>query len=382
MSERDINQQHQRIVALDGVRGLAILLVMLYHYAVPLRQKYADISILDRLVANVFQSGWIGVDLFFVLSGFLITGILYDTYNNKHFFKNFYIRRTLRIFPLYYAVLFIFLIIFPLVSDTTALMVSDMKENEVWYWTYLLNIRIAILGGFTDVQAGYMWSLAVEEQFYLIWPFIVFLFKDRLVIICILLIGLFALFRYYLTLQGIPSTSLYVITFTHLDGLLMGSLLAVFLRTNRKINLNNYFTYLAYTSVLVVVSIFVINGQFYFSDTLVSTFGFFFISVFFTYLVFNVVTSTDDNSLLTKCFTSRTLLILGKYSYALYLFHQPIAIAVQKFVISPGDFKILDSYLPAMIISGAITTVISLILAIISWHVFEKQFLKLKKNFV
>ena len=108
--------------ALDGLRGIAILLVVFYH----------NFGFIDY-----FFFGWLGVDLFFVLSGFLITDILLRTLNDKHYLRNFYVRRVLRIFPLYYLSLIFFLIIVPRFG--IPLDVQYYVDNQVWLWTYLQN---------------------------------------------------------------------------------------------------------------------------------------------------------------------------------------------------------------------------------------------------
>src|ERR1700749_4828090 len=161
--------------ALDGMRAVAFTLVFLIHY---LRLPW----------------GWSGVNIFFVLSGFLITGILLDTRNDAHRARNFYVRRILRIFPLYYGVLLALLLLHPLLH---------CQWTRAWLaWPlYLGNfLRFAgpsaaidgsplehaadgwlILGRFphASLYVGHFWSLCVEEQFYLFWPWVVFLIRSR-----------------------------------------------------------------------------------------------------------------------------------------------------------------------------------------------------------
>jgi len=149
--------------ALDGVRGLAIVLVMISHVVIGLRPGGG----FDTGVIEVARSGWMGVDLFFVLSGFLITGILLDARNGPHYFRNFYIRRTLRIFPLYYGILVAVFVITPfLVPDVRdQSWFSGVHENRIWFWTYTSNLLLAIDGTWeaTPILGGF-WSLAVEES--------------------------------------------------------------------------------------------------------------------------------------------------------------------------------------------------------------------------
>ncbi|NBT59763.1 acyltransferase, partial [bacterium] len=146
---------------LDGVRGLAILLVIFFHSSlIPVKNS------MDKILHGAALGGWAGVDLFFVLSGFLITGILLRTKEAPNFFFNFYMRRTLRILPLYY--LFLILAFY---------VVPQTVQFGFTYWTFLSNILLGRLGQFQSPVLDITWSLAVEEQFYLLWPLVVWATK-------------------------------------------------------------------------------------------------------------------------------------------------------------------------------------------------------------
>src|SRR5206468_651405 len=154
------------------LRGLAILLVIAFH---TLRVTGKE-GLIGRFGAAIQDSGWIGVDLFFVLSGFLITGILLDSLGKPGYFRNFFARRTLRIFPLYYAVLTVSLFLVPALIGLQRLpeLYHRLLENQLWLWTYAANYLQAT-GRHTLPGFGHFWSLAIEEQFYLLWPFVVYL---------------------------------------------------------------------------------------------------------------------------------------------------------------------------------------------------------------
>ena len=215
------------IPALDGLRGIAIILVMLHHFT-----YYRPTSGIDALIASVLFFFWTGVDLFFVLSGFLITGILLDTRGNERYFTNFYARRTLRIFPLYYLVLFLAFVVLPKFPAVHAVLAGrSIDLPPQWpYWLYLTNFSIADRGwvhGWVDVA----WSLAIEEQFYLVWPLVIWLCPPRLVVwLCTAIFVAEVFARSCARASDMPVLPIYVVTWFRLDGLVIGALLAVALR--------------------------------------------------------------------------------------------------------------------------------------------------------
>lgn len=148
---------------LEGLRGLAILTVMVHNVGIPGGvDPDGPVTKLLRLLVN---SGWVGVQLFFVLSGFLITGILVDEKGRPHQFRNFYMRRTLRIFPLYYFTLALMLWLAPALGYAPAWLEQD-RAHQIWYWTYTENWAWPLIQ--IGNGLGHFWSLAVEEQFYLV----------------------------------------------------------------------------------------------------------------------------------------------------------------------------------------------------------------------
>ena len=159
-------RQSRHIPALDGLRGIAILLVVL-HNAPDFPTHSSGFIWLAAIVGTV---GWIGVELFFVLSGFLITRQLLDSQRSGNYYRAFFGRRILRIFPLYYVALLIGLVVFPLVFPG-AVDSSSPRRDQIWLWTFLFNWAHPF--GTAGFGFSHFWSLAIEEQFYLIWPFVV-----------------------------------------------------------------------------------------------------------------------------------------------------------------------------------------------------------------
>ena len=159
---------HAHIPVLDGLRGLAVVLVLICHATVLNEVPTAA----GKMYLVLARLSWAGVDLFFVLSGFLITGILFDAKGKTNYFRNFYARRTVRIFPLYYA--YIALVLFLIPRFAPAIDHHFVKRPPVsWpYWLYVSNFYQTFEPTHHIVFVS--WSLAIEEQFYLVWPLVVF----------------------------------------------------------------------------------------------------------------------------------------------------------------------------------------------------------------
>ena len=144
-----------RLSQLDGIRGLAILLVMLHNES----SMFPSLHLQD-----VFANGWMGVDLFFVLSGFLITGILLDTKDSENYFRNFYARRCLRIWPLYYSVILLMFFIVPAINKASAQMVFE-KSSPWWAFPVFLQTFLVSVPTQAAGPLGVTWSLAIEEAY-------------------------------------------------------------------------------------------------------------------------------------------------------------------------------------------------------------------------
>lgn len=220
-----------RLPALDALRGIAILLVLLYHFA----PSGLVTSPAARAALTAVQVGWVGVDLFFVLSGFLITGILLDGRGDPHLLARFYGRRALRILPLYYGTLLVLLLVALVARHVEAASTSSeaFLRDQAWYWLHAANVAAA-----RDTQwaaqswVQHFWSLAVEEQFYLVWPAVVLLLPVRWLprAIAATLVAALALRIWLAVLAQLPVAA-YVLTPSRADALAVGALLAVAWRT-------------------------------------------------------------------------------------------------------------------------------------------------------
>jgi len=308
---------------LDGLRGFASLYVIFAH----LFPNWHGHGIGERVGRAVIDAGWSGVDLFFVLSGFLITGILLKSKGDSagRYFGVFYGRRFLRVFPVYYLMLVVFLIIVPRVPFFA-------RTNYFWlvpgnsypYWTYLSNWREQVHAG-THLFLCVCWSLAIEEQYYVLWPLTVwFTSKRGLAIASIGLLGLSAALRSGLfLLRDWPAATVYHMTFTHLDGIALGSLLAIAWRDRERYGVVlDRFAGLAGplgAATLAVVLYAALTGQegaelSYAPLTIVA---FPLIALFYGSLL---IRSLIRPGSVRAIFSLPFLRMLGKYSYAAYLF--------------------------------------------------------------
>jgi peptidoglycan/LPS O-acetylase OafA/YrhL len=367
----------ERIRALDGVRGLAILLVLLFHFS-----SYghglppASIAV-DRMFQVLTRSCWVGVDLFFVLSGFLITRVLYDSKASTHYFRNFYARRVLRIFPLYYGALVLFFLVLPrLVPESNG--IGARPSEAFWYWTYLSNIRIARDGWQYDAL-GHFWSLAVEEQFYLGWPVVILFFRrTTLIRICLCCIGGSLVARVALILAGYQPAA-YVLTPARMDALAVGAVLALIARGPARLTgIGRWASPAAALLGLLLGAIFVWRRGMFAYDPVVSTLGLTLLACLFgTVLVLALTASRQQ--LLGRIFSSSVLCFFGRYSYALYVFHHPILFFKSGLLPLGWVPTVFGSLLLKMLVFVMTATALSIVLALMSWHLYEKQFLKLKR---
>lgn len=191
---------------LDGVRGYAVMMVLLFH---------------TKLM--FFWYGWVGVQIFFVLSGFLLTNILIENRGSSNFFQVFYFRRALRIFPIYYTLLIVTLLF--------CLKFNIPKSDLVYYFAYLQNYILEFLDWSIKAPPflDHTWSLAVEEQFYLFLPAIIYFLNSRnLTVFMIFLVILSILVKLVLVKITPGSPIIWANTFSCLDFLLMGSLLSIY----------------------------------------------------------------------------------------------------------------------------------------------------------
>jgi len=351
---------------LDGLRGIAILLVVFYH---------------NFGFVKYFFFGWLGVDLFFVLSGFLITDILLNTVNKPGYFKNFYAKRVLRIFPLYYLSLIIFLLILPRIKDFP-LDFSFYIDHQWWFWTYLQNWFLIFHNvGYTTTAIQHYWSLAVEEQFYIVWPLLIFIIRKPRILLFItvlLLLGVIGTRLYMWTMQIKDLNYFGLYTYTRIDGICIGSMLAI-LQFMRSRFINKYFTGLILLLAAMNFVFYFVNKEFNFTYPYLAIVGYTTFAMLFAIIVHEVI--QGNNKFFNFILNIKPLKFFGKISYGLYIFHWPVYLMLYDWVdkivrpmvnISENNLTILVSIL---------LTIIGVLISIISFYTFERYFLKKKKAF-
>ena len=362
---------------MDGIRGIAILLVLIYHCA-----DFRAGNWVDDYFYMFTKSLWIGVDLFFVLSGFLITRILIATRNAPNYFSSFYARRALRIFPLYYLFLIFVIFIAPEINYLNRIGATEVGDKQWWYWLYLSNFLAAKEAALRHLFLGPTWSLAIEEQFYLVWPLIVWLTRVRLLIwISFALILIAAFLRPLLLELGVPANSIYVLTFTRMDTLATGAFVACLMSiAGAKQRLKSLVPWILFGLMLALI-VFMSFGLVNKRQTSMVYYGYTLVTLAFGALV--LLTATlSERSLIHRMLTGRFLLMAGKYSYAVYLFNRPLVPIIEKSIFNPKTFPtFLGSHIPGQIIFTLILIGLSFGLAFLSWHLFERWFLKLKVYF-
>ena len=346
---------------IDGLRAIAVISVIIYH-----------------LNENWLSGGFLGVDIFFVISGFLITGIIItEIQQNSFSFKQFYTRRIKRIYPAFITVMalvsFIASAIF-IYNDF-----NQLRKTIELATAFLSNFYLGLTQGYFDLSANenpvlHIWSLAVEEQYYLIFPLILILAYKKFREIKVLFIITLILFFILLTTSFIPANfykevlhqpNIYYLSNLRFPELLIGSLLAIYHNFSNKAKLSKQVSnILAILSTLLLFScLFLMNNDIAFIPgvTLI-------LPCIFTALIIH---TTSQNNILKLCLSNKVMVFIGKISYSLYLYHW-IFIALAYYI--TGEKQINNQ-------SITIVTVLTIIFSVLSYYLIEQPIRKSKLNF-
>jgi peptidoglycan/LPS O-acetylase OafA/YrhL len=360
----------EHIPALDGLRGVAILLVIPHN-----ADLFSNSAPWLWPMALLAHAGWLGVQLFFVLSGFLITRNLLAARGQPDYLRSFFVRRVLRIFPLYFLTLLVGLVLLPqLVEFSPGALASH--RHQAWLWTFTSNWAQpfgADVSGFS-----HFWSLAVEEQFYLLWPFVVLLAAgSRLLIVCATLVVIALASRAVMLGSGAKPELLYMFTFCRMDALAMGAAMAVVSLHEpamRWIRAHSRSLLAEVLVVLLVVALYSHSYSVYDPQTLLM--GQTLIAAAFAALIVSIgyVPPGAVGHGLRRMLEWGWLRRVGRYSFAMYVFHLPLLAAFG------GDLRrwlaFSGSALPLLYALAAI--LLSYLAGVLSWHLLEKHFLALK----
>jgi peptidoglycan/LPS O-acetylase OafA/YrhL len=362
---------NRRITELDGLRAIAVTLVFFNHFAPIKSAPWLDLF--RRL-------GWVGVDIFFVLSGFLVTGILLKArVNTDGYYRNFYVRRSLRIFPLYYAIVTVTLVVMFVAKHGLELQQMNATwGNPAWMYAYLGNIRTAI----TNVSPpGYflpMWSLHVEEQFYLIFPLLV-LHLTRLQLRRLLTTAIVAAPVIRLALAfWFPASPLlqYMLFPCRMDSLALGGLVAIY-EPDPEVVKRWKLPLMAGTFALLALAVetFRLAGGTY-DTTAERTIGY---SLFdFAFVASIILVLSYRGTVGTRWLNWKPLQYLGMISYGVYLFQFPaegLVNRIGRFVgIAPSAWD--GTFSKFLWVAGT-----CIVLSTISWYAWETKWLAIKDRF-
>lgn len=363
----------QKIPALDGIRGWAVLIVFFYHYGGGAQSHFLPLHILGL----IDKLGWSGVSLFFVLSGFLITGILWDAIGQKHWWRNFYIRRALRIFPLYYFSIFLVVL--------AAAITGNFRQvlSNIWVWMLYLQNVVPLIKHHeiplnSPVLIGHFWTLAVEEQFYLVWPFVLLAARKRETAknLCIAGILLSLVYRLCVVFYSHQPSGFCSLVFGRAGEFCSGGWLSLAMRGPERAAVlkKSFWGVFGGLSCFLGTIVFMPHHEFIIPGAWLETAGYLGAGVFFA----GIIASSFQDGLVRSFAEKRCFVETGKISYGIYVYHI-LPIKIYKFL---GEHLLphmsRNFHLVATACFAALGT---WMIAWLSYRYFESPFLRLKNRF-
>ena len=366
-SDLPLSRVHVR--SLDGVRGVALLLVLLHSLNV---MDLNDASALSAALEHVMDVGWIGVQLFFVLSGYLITGILLDTRESAGYLRNFFARRALRIWPLYYAVLAVFFIVLPLFHWGRAPVV-DGAEHQVWLWLYLVNWVEPY--GYGVRLFSHFWSLAVEEQFYLVWPFVVRWCSLRQITwVAAGMVVVSLLTRLGMSFAQVSEDAIYMFTVCRMDALAAGALVAIAMRSP---SWPRRLARLGWPAVTLFILGALVTHGYHRTGAVPQVLGYSILTIVFA--AFVGICAQESSRRLRSAMQASALVSVGRYSYGMYIFGMLLHRLVGEPFIERHEW--IKASAGGAVCYTLLMISLTYVVAAISYHAFEIRWLRLKRSF-
>jgi peptidoglycan/LPS O-acetylase OafA/YrhL len=368
-----ISDSLRHMLALDGLRGIAIILVLFHNLTMTGEAK-------APLVADCLEAGWVGVQLFLVLSGFLITRNLLATDLSTPALKAFLIRRCLRVVPVCYLMLAIYFLIVPRLFVVPT--IEATRHTQIWYWLFLSNWTEPF--GVGAPGLGHLWSLGVEMQFYLVWPFVIRAIGTRRIAhACVVMIVAALTFSIMLRYVGGTPMAVYKFTITRMNALATGALVAVVaMRPDLRIPVRA----LAGGTAAALLGVVVWRGSFDYADPVVGTVGYVLIATLFGLWLLPIARSTsapDDPARRNPAVTipsARWLCSVGRVSYGMYVVHYPLhwfGLQVTYPRMLGKDGVIVEWKLAVYVVLASFATYL---LARVLWFALERPILNLKRH--
>jgi peptidoglycan/LPS O-acetylase OafA/YrhL len=348
---------YARIPELDGIRAIAIWMVMVMHALV----AFPYPASIPKPVLLVIGHGWLGVDLFFVLSGFLITGILLDAKGKPRYFKTFYARRFFRIMPLYF----------------TLVIVWSFFYRSYGSYFVLSSVFLANLAPLFHIRAPHgpstLWSLAIEEQFYLVWPLLVLLLSRRkLLAVAVALVVLEPFIRGIHAYRGMNAQLIYNLTWCRCDGLALGALFAIWVRSKRFSVKSSYVVAAALLGALLLLTV---GGSFWglMKGYTVASASLRYTQAYMFYGAVFALVLAHQGSIWTAPLRWKFMQLSGALSYCLYLIHVSIGEVYQRLIGNSLGTTMATTLLRAVVMIGT-----AFLVAMVSKRFLEDPCMRLK----